>query len=203
MKIPQLLCLQCAWTALQNVKIFVKWWEPELIESKPQETDGLSRAFNLLAEEFSWNLMSNTQIGAYRICKMRSLYHRAISHRFDGIRHQTMLIWKGEGRAKAVDLDSKHFFSGQMPYPSDIIFGQKRTNSPSLQLRVEVKCVSLKVATYQHLEKTSSALKCCLCINKLTSFVNWLLLECNRMQSRSKLYGADLQNWSHHVFHFH
>ena len=86
--------------------------------------------------------------------------------------HQTMLIWKGEGRAKAVDLDSKHFFSGQMPYPSDIIFGQKRTNSPSLQLRLEVKCVSLKVATYQHLEKTSSALKCCLYINKLTSFVN-------------------------------
>ena len=27
-------------------------WEPELNESKPQETDGLSGAFNLLAEEF-------------------------------------------------------------------------------------------------------------------------------------------------------
>ena len=57
--------------------------------------------------------MSNTRIGADRICKMRALYHRAISHRFDGIRHQTMLIWKGEGRAKAVDLDSKHFFPGK------------------------------------------------------------------------------------------
>ena len=114
--------------------------------------------------------MSNTRIGAYRVCKMRAIYHRAISHRFDGIMHQTMLIWKGGGRAKAVDLDSKHFFSGQMPYPSDIIFGQKRTNSPSLQPRLEVKCVSLKVATYQHFEKTSSALKCCLYIKKAHQF---------------------------------
>ena len=48
---------------------------------------------------------------------VRLIYHRAISHRFDGIMHQAMLIWKGEGRAKAVDLDSKHIFSGQMPSP--------------------------------------------------------------------------------------
>ena len=56
-----------------------------------------------------------------------------------------------------------------------------RANALPLQLRLEVKCVSLKVATYQHLEKTSSALKCCLYIKRLTSFVNLLLLECNRM----------------------
>ena len=156
-------------------RFLFKWWEPELKESKPQETDGLSRAFNLLAEEFLWNLMSNTRIGAYLIWKMPAIYHRAISHRFDGIMHQTMLIWKGEGRAKAIDLNSKHFFSGQMPYPWDIIFGQKRTNSPPLQVRLEVKCVSLKVATYHYFEKTSSALKRCLYINRLTSFVNLLL----------------------------
>ena len=44
-----------------------------------------------------------------------------------------------------------------MPYPRDIIFGQDRTNSPPLQLRLEVKWVSLKVAAYmyQHSEKAS------------------------------------------------
>ena len=80
---------------------------------------------------------------------------------------------------EAGDLNSKHF-SGEMP--RDIIFGQKRTNSPLVQLRLEVKCVSLKVATYQHFKKIASiysddSLKCGLYMYRLTSFFQLTFIE--------------------------
>ena len=65
-----------------------------------------------------------------------------------------MLIWR-EGKAKkrpGIWTWSK--FLGQF-YPRAII-GQKTTNSSPLQLRLEVKCVSLKEATHQRFEKAAS-----------------------------------------------
>ena len=62
-------------------------------------------------------------------------------------KHLSVLIWREVGRP---GIWSQSIFLGQMPCPSDIIFGQKRTNSQPLKLRVEVKCVLLKVETYQH-----------------------------------------------------
>ena len=42
-----------------------------------------------------------------------------------------------------------------MPYPRDIIFRQKGTNVPLLELRQEDKSVSLKEATGQHFENAA------------------------------------------------
>ena len=65
-----------------------------------------------------------------------------------------MEVWGGGRRRLGIWTRSN--FLRQMPYPRAIIIGQRRTNSPPLQLRLEVKCVSLKETTYQLFEKAAS-----------------------------------------------
>ena len=68
----------------------------------------------------------------------------------------------GEGvvgeASKAQEFELKAFFlggGGSMPYPRDIIFRQKGTNFPLLELRQEGNSVSLKEARGQHFENAA------------------------------------------------
>ena len=88
----------------------------------------------MMVEVSSYSLSNSVQ----EICKI------IINIQF---KHLSVLIWREVGRP---GIWTRSIFLGQMPCPSDIIFGQKRTNSQPLKLRVEVKCVLLKVETYQH-----------------------------------------------------
>ena len=88
----------------------------------------------MMVEVSSYSLSNSVQ----EICKI------IINIQF---KHLSVLIWREVGRP---GIWTRSIFLGQMPCPSDIIFGQKRTNSEPLKLRVEVKCVLLKVETYQH-----------------------------------------------------
>ena len=88
----------------------------------------------MIVEVSSYSLSNSVQ----EICKI------IINIQF---KHLSVLIWREVGRP---GIWTRSIFLGQMPCPSDIIFGQKRTNSQPLKLRVEVKCVLLKVETYQH-----------------------------------------------------
>lgn len=70
--------------------------------------------------------------------------------------------WGGGGggalgkQAKPRNLNSKLFFGGGVnALPGDIIFRQKGTNFPLLELRQEDKSVSLKEATGQHFENAA------------------------------------------------
>ena len=65
----------------------------------------------------------------------------------------SMLVWREEKARKRLRIWAWSNFLGQFSYPRAIIIGQKRTNSPPLQIRLEVKCVSLKEATHQLLRK--------------------------------------------------
>ena len=59
--------------------------------------------------------------------------------------------------SKAQEFELKAFFlgGGSMPYPRDIIFRQKGTNVPLLEVRQEGKSVSLKETTGQHFENAA------------------------------------------------